>query len=106
MGKKQILAANIDLVAVVASIKSPPLRRGFLDRALASATWNGIPAALVLNKVDLIPYLKFDMELLLENIRRVNSRLRIVSIAATVANNLDPWIKWLEMKTQNPATPV
>lgn len=53
LGKKQVLAANIDLVAVVASIKSPPLRRGFLDRALASAVWNGIPAAIVLNKMDL-----------------------------------------------------
>ncbi len=53
LGKKQILAANIDLVVVVASISSPPLRRGFLDRALAAATWNRLPAAIVLNKIDL-----------------------------------------------------
>lgn len=53
LGKKQILAANIDLVIVVASVSSPPLRRGFLDRALSAATWNRIPAAIVLNKVDL-----------------------------------------------------
>jgi len=53
VGKQQILAANIDLVVVVASIASPPLRRGFIDRALASAEWNHLPAALVLNKIDL-----------------------------------------------------
>jgi ribosome biogenesis GTPase len=53
LGKAQILAANIDLVIVVASISSPPLRRGFIDRALASAQWNNLPAALVLNKIDL-----------------------------------------------------
>ena len=53
LGKRQILAANIDLVVVVASITSPPLRRGFIDRALASAEWNRLPAAIVLNKIDL-----------------------------------------------------
>ena len=53
LGRKQVLAANIDLVIVVASIASPPLRRGFLDRALASANWNHLKAALVFNKIDL-----------------------------------------------------
>lgn len=53
LGKQQILAANIDLVLVVASISSPPLRRGFIDRALASAEWNRLPAAIILNKIDL-----------------------------------------------------
>ncbi|MCK5036916.1 MAG: GTPase RsgA, partial [Candidatus Sabulitectum sp.] len=52
-GRRQVLAANIDLVVVVASIASPPLRRGFIDRALASANWNRLKAALVLNKIDL-----------------------------------------------------
>lgn len=53
LGKKQVLAANIDLVLVVASITSPPLRRGFLDRALASAEWNRLPTAIIINKIDL-----------------------------------------------------
>ena len=53
LGKQQILAANIDLVIVVASIASPPLRRGFIDRALASAEWSRLKAAIVLNKIDL-----------------------------------------------------
>ncbi|HOP25829.1 MAG TPA: ribosome small subunit-dependent GTPase A [Candidatus Sabulitectum sp.] len=53
LGKKQLLAANIDLVLVVASIASPPLRRGFIDRALASAEYSRLKAALVLNKTDL-----------------------------------------------------
>ncbi|MCK5841627.1 MAG: ribosome small subunit-dependent GTPase A, partial [Candidatus Sabulitectum sp.] len=52
-GRRQVLAANIDLVVVVASIASPPLRRGFIDRALASTNWNHLKAALVLNKIDL-----------------------------------------------------
>lgn len=53
LGKPQVLAANVDWVIVVSSLCSPRLRRGFLDRVLASAEHTGIPCALVLNKFDL-----------------------------------------------------
>lgn len=53
LGREQVMAANIDLVLVVASVSCPPLRRGFIDRALASAEWSRLEAALVLNKIDL-----------------------------------------------------
>jgi len=48
-----VLAANIDWVLVVCSICSPPLRRGFLDRVLASAGHTDLRCAVVLNKADL-----------------------------------------------------
>ncbi len=51
--KKQIIAANIDAVIVVASLENPPLRRGFIDRAIASSAWRGLEAWLVVNKIDL-----------------------------------------------------
>ncbi len=53
LGKPQILAANIDRVLVVASICSPALRRGFVDRVLASAEHSGLRCSIVLNKADL-----------------------------------------------------
>lgn len=53
LGKPQVLAANIDRVLVVASICSPALRRGFLDRVLASAEHSGLRCSLILNKADL-----------------------------------------------------
>jgi len=53
LGKPQVLAANIDRVLVVASICSPALRRGFLDRVLASAEHSGLRCSVVLNKADL-----------------------------------------------------
>jgi ribosome biogenesis GTPase len=49
----QVLAANLDLVAVVASVKEPPLKTGLLDRYLVRAEWEQIEAAVVINKIDL-----------------------------------------------------
>ncbi len=48
-----VFAANIDCLAVVASLKDPDLKYGLIDRYLVIAAANGIPAAVVLNKADL-----------------------------------------------------
>jgi ribosome biogenesis GTPase len=70
----QLLAANVDLVLCVAAPVSPPFRPRFLDRCLVEAEIAGIPAALVINKWDLVSpsspaYL--DMEERLEDFGRI-----------------------------------
>lgn len=50
----QVLAANLDLSLVVATLKQPELKLGFIDRLLATAEAYSIPATLVFNKVDLL----------------------------------------------------
>jgi|GEM_PF-43324 len=49
----QTLACNTDRVYVVASAAEPDFRPGFVDRVLVCAAASGIPAALILNKIDL-----------------------------------------------------
>jgi len=51
--KKQIIAANVDLVLVIASLREPRLKRGFIDRAVAASEWQDLKAAIVINKIDL-----------------------------------------------------
>ena len=51
----QLLAANVDLVLVVAAVREPPLRPAFLDRMLIGAARGGMEAAICLNKIDLEP---------------------------------------------------
>lgn len=51
--KKQIIAANVDLVLVIASLREPRLKRGFIDRAVAASEWQNLKAAIVINKIDL-----------------------------------------------------
>jgi ribosome biogenesis GTPase len=49
---EQVVAANLDQVVLVASVVEPEFKLGFADRVLAQAEHQGIPARLVLTKVD------------------------------------------------------
>jgi ribosome biogenesis GTPase len=51
--EEQVVAANVDLVVLVASLRRPDFKHGLVDRVLAQADAAGIPALLVLNKTDL-----------------------------------------------------
>ncbi len=50
---EQVVAVNIDQVLVVAAVRDPEFRPGFVDRVLAQTEHAKIPARLVLNKCDL-----------------------------------------------------
>jgi ribosome biogenesis GTPase len=50
---EQVVAANLDQVVLVASVAQPEFRPGFADRVLAQAEHAGLPARLVINKIDL-----------------------------------------------------
>ena len=48
-----VIAANIDLLCVVATLGLPRTSTGFIDRMLVTAEAYGIPACILFNKVDL-----------------------------------------------------
>ncbi len=52
-------------------------------------------AALV-NKVDLLPYLEFDIEEAKRNILQVNPNISLFEISATKETGLEPWVEWLK----------
>ena len=49
----QLLAANIDLLLCVTTPVNPPFRPRFTDRTLVQAAAEGIPALIIVNKIDL-----------------------------------------------------
>jgi ribosome biogenesis GTPase len=51
--REQVVAANVDLLVIVAAVADPPLRPGLVDRYLVAAWRGGIEPALALTKVDL-----------------------------------------------------
>lgn len=53
-GHASVLAANIDQVLIVATIKQPRTSLGFIDRVLVSAESFRIPQVIVFNKKDLL----------------------------------------------------
>jgi ribosome biogenesis GTPase / thiamine phosphate phosphatase len=54
VGREHVLVANVDHAWCVQSSKLPAFNPGFVDRFLVMAEAYGLPAGLILNKVDLI----------------------------------------------------
>lgn len=51
---------------------------------------------LVLTKIDLLPYLTFDVERCLAYAQQVNPSLQIFQVSATSGEGLDAWYAWLQ----------
>lgn len=51
---------------------------------------------MLLNKVDLLPYLNFDMAACLAAARAVNPGIDIIPVSATTGEGMDAWLAWLE----------
>ena len=51
---------------------------------------------MVLNKIDLLPYVPFQAALACENARRVQPEIEIVEVSCTTGQGLDGWRAWLE----------
>jgi hydrogenase nickel incorporation protein HypB len=51
---------------------------------------------LLLNKIDLLPYLSFDRPSFEADVRLLNRRVAILDVSATTGQGLDAWIAWLD----------
>ncbi|AZI86352.1 hydrogenase nickel incorporation protein HypB [Kosakonia sp. CCTCC M2018092] len=51
---------------------------------------------MLLNKVDLLPYLNFDVEQCIAYAREVNPEIEILLVSATKGEGMDAWLEWLE----------
>ncbi len=51
---QRLIAANIDVVVHVVSVKAPPLRPGLIDRVLIAVQRGGAQPAICVNKIDLL----------------------------------------------------
>jgi hydrogenase nickel incorporation protein HypB len=59
---------------------------------------------MLLNKVDLLPHLRFDVQRCIEYARRVNPAIELIQLSATTAEGLDAWIDWvLHCRPDGPA---
>ena len=51
---------------------------------------------LLLNKIDLLPYVDFDLARCAEYARRINPDIKILPISATTGQGLSDWYSWIE----------
>ncbi|MGA8069864.1 MAG: hydrogenase nickel incorporation protein HypB, partial [Terriglobales bacterium] len=55
---------------------------------------------LVLSKIDLLPYVPFDIDIAAENARRVHPGMEIVKVSCLMGNGLHEWMMWLAERRQ------
>ena len=67
--ESHIIAANIDLAALVVTLAEPATSTVFIDRFLATAEAYNVPAALIINKTDLEQ--KLDISCISDNISNI-----------------------------------
>ena len=51
--------------------------------------------AVVVNKIDLLPYLDFDLALFLDNLKAVNPRACVIQLSARTGEGIPEWCTWL-----------
>ncbi len=52
---------------------------------------------VLVNKVDLLPYVDFDLERLHDGARRLHGDVEVLSLSARTGQGLEAWIAWLRM---------
>ncbi|MBZ5608475.1 MAG: hydrogenase nickel incorporation protein HypB [Acidobacteriia bacterium] len=53
---------------------------------------------VIINKIDLLPHVSFDLPLAKENVRKVHPGAEILDVSATTGAGFDDWLSWLDSK--------
>jgi hydrogenase nickel incorporation protein HypB len=53
---------------------------------------------MVLNKIDLLPYVKFNVAEARQNAQRVHPGMEIIDLSCTTGQGFEEWMKWLESR--------
>ncbi|MFB1114944.1 hydrogenase nickel incorporation protein HypB [Dickeya dadantii] len=54
---------------------------------------------MIINKIDLLPYLDFDLEACVANARRVNPQIEVIALSARTGEGMEAWLAWLEAQS-------
>jgi hydrogenase nickel incorporation protein HypB len=57
-------------------------------------------ALMILNKIDLLPHVQFDVEKACENARKVHPSIELIQTSCTTGEGVDDWLSWLRGRLQ------
>ncbi|WP_018412530.1 hydrogenase nickel incorporation protein HypB [Methyloversatilis thermotolerans] len=66
------------------------------DKPLKYPDMFAASALMLLNKVDLLPHLRFDVERCIELARRVNPAISVIRLSAVTGEGMAEWLAWLD----------
>ncbi|OOZ35995.1 hydrogenase nickel incorporation protein HypB [Solemya velesiana gill symbiont] len=55
---------------------------------------------MLLNKIDLLPHLDFDVEKCIDYARRVNPKIKVIQTSAATGEGMDAWYQWIRASRQ------
>ncbi len=58
---------------------------------------------MIINKIDLLPYLEFDVARCVEYARQINPNIAVIELSVTQSQGLGRWYKWLEVGAERAA---
>lgn len=50
---------------------------------------------MIVNKIDLLPYVDFDVDACSDYARRINPGIKIIQLSATTGEGMDAWLDWI-----------
>jgi hydrogenase nickel incorporation protein HypB len=65
------------------------------DKPLKYPNMFAAASLMLVSKVDLLPHLDFDVDLLIANARRVNPGIAVIRVSATSGEGIDRWLQWI-----------
>jgi hydrogenase nickel incorporation protein HypB len=66
------------------------------DKPLKYPNMFAASSLMLVSKVDLLPHLDFDVDLLIANARRVNPSIAVIPISAKSGEGMERWLRWLD----------
>jgi hydrogenase nickel incorporation protein HypB len=69
------------------------------DKPLKYPLMFQVSSVLLLNKMDLLPHVAFDVERFRADAFKVNPHLEIIPLSCTTGEGLDAWLRWLEERS-------
>ena len=60
---------------------------------------------MLLNKIDLLPHLRFDVERCLAYARQVNPEIEVFQVSAETGEGMRAWYAWLRSRVAEPQRP-
>lgn len=71
------------------------------DKPLKYPLMFTVCSAMIINKIDVLPYFDFDMDKVVEFAHRRNPELKIFPISAKTGEGMDAWCAWLKEQADN-----
>ncbi len=89
---EQVIASNVDILFIVASVKQPAFKTGLIDRFLIVAENGNVQPVILINKIDLVISLPEEVDIYM------NLGLKVIFTSCVTKQGIDEVIRLLENK--------